>query len=120
MTKKVEKSKAKESKSGEQYVIRSGSHTRHEGGKSVKFNCGDLIVPTAEELRAFPLKFLTLDAYESLIQEDARRTRETRALDRAMFAPRVKKLGARDSESLKRQAKLLRIQRGRERRTLMS
>lgn len=116
----MSKSKAKESKPIGKFVVRSGSHTRHKDGRSIKFECGDLITPTPAELAAFPIKFISLAEYESLIEEDARRTRETRALARAQFAPAVRRKHERDSESLKRQKKLLKIQSGRERRTLMS
>lgn len=119
MAKSKSELKAKKSKP-EQFIIKSGSHTRIENGERIKFECGDLISPTAEELKNFPLKFLSIVDFESLLEADEARKRRDRSLSKITFPPRVKKRGARDSEALKRQRRLLKMQHRGERRTFIS
>lgn len=113
------KSKAKKAKPSEKYIVRSGSHSRMEKGKRVKYECGDEIELSAAELGKFPLKFMSMSEYDSFLAAEETRRRADRALDIAQFPPRVLKKRNRTSEALKRERKLVKARRRSERRTLV-
>jgi len=113
------KSKAKKSKTSEKFIVRSGSHSRVENGKRVKYECGDEIKLSAAEREKFPLKFMSLAEYDAFLAAEEQRRRADRALDIAQFPPAVLKKRNRTSDSLKRQRKLVKARRRSERRTLV-
>lgn len=113
------KSKAEKAEPREKYIVRSGSFSRSENGKRVKYECGDEVELTVAEAARFPMKFLTLEEYEAIVAQHEAQRRADRALGKAMLPPRVIAKGKRSSEALKRQRKLLKIQHGNQARTIM-
>lgn len=118
-TKLKAKKEAEKVKTGEEYILRSGSHTQVKNGIRTKFECGDLIVPTASELERFPLKFMSLSEYDEFLLSEERRRKADRALRLAQFPPTVLKIKNRESAALKRQKKLNKSRRRSESRILL-
>jgi len=120
MTKSKAKTAAKETKKAEKYILRSGSHSRKEAdGLRHKYECGDTLSVSAEELRKFPLRFMTLSEYDEFLAADARRRQADRQMNLAQFPPRVLKRGMRSAEALTRQRKLNNSRRRSGRRILL-
>lgn len=92
------------------YILMSGSHSRDEGGLRVKYECGDEILLTAEEVERYPGRFLTLSQFKAKLElhAEARATRR-RVQDKA--TPRQQKLQDRSPEAIERNQQLLEIQK---------
>ena len=91
----------------EDYILMSGTRSRTEGGKVVKYRAEDLVPLTMEELRAFPDRFMALSEFELKLDEfNHQRAEEEERFEKAK-SRRAMKGKNRNPEAVKRGDQLL-------------
>jgi hypothetical protein len=96
------------------YVLLSGTHSRVEGDRRVKYFRGDLIEPTAAELAAFPDKFLPIEEFEARL--GAFKNQKAKDAQFRKAAARNAKKAARSPEAKRRGDQLLEMRKSAEKR----
>jgi hypothetical protein len=95
----------------EQFILKSGNHTRTEGGVTRKYRAGDIVPVTAKELVSFPDKFMKLSEFEEKLSTfEHQRAKEEDTFKKAMSRS-AKKEDGRDSAAVQRNEDLLKMRK---------
>ena len=95
----------------EDYILLSGTHSRIEGGKKIKYRAGDLLKLTADELNSSTDRFMPLSEFEEKLDAfEQERADEKERFEKAK-SHRAMKGKNRDPEAVKRGDQLLEMRK---------